>query len=55
MNYSSFIPYLAIIFITPGPSNVTALYLGAKYGIKGAKIFIKNSSIIKFCIYYINT
>ena len=53
MNYSSFIPYLAIFFITPGPSNVTVLYLGAKYGIKGSQRFIVGSALgflIKFML-----
>lgn len=53
MNYSSFIPYLAIMFITPGPSNLTSLYLGAKYGIRGAQRFIIESStgfFVKFML-----
>lgn len=53
MNYSSFIPYLFIIFITPGPSNVTVLYLGAKYGFRGSQRFIVESAagfMIKFML-----
>lgn len=34
------IVYLAVQSITPGPNNLTCLYLGATYGLKGAKRFI---------------
>lgn len=37
--------YLAIQTITPGPNNLTCLYLGANYGFKGALRFIISSGL----------
>lgn len=53
MNYSELIIYLFFMFITPGPSNVTVLYLGAEYGIRGAQRFIVESAstyLVKFLL-----
>ena len=35
--------YLAIQAITPGPNNLTCLFLGGKYGLKGSMRFISGS------------
>lgn len=40
--------YLAIQSITPGPNNLTCLYLGANYGFKGARRFIIASGTFLF-------
>lgn len=40
--------YLAIQSITPGPNNLTCLYLGANYGFKGARRFIISSGTFLF-------
>lgn len=40
--------YLAIQAITPGPNNLTCLYLGANYGFKGAQRFFISSSVFLF-------
>lgn len=43
MNTSGLLAYLTVTSITPGPSNLTALYLGAEYGIRGALRFVAES------------
>ena len=40
--------YVAIMAITPGPNNLTCLFLGARYGKGGAKKFIFGSMITLF-------
>lgn len=51
INYANLILYLSVMGITPGPNNLTCLYLGGRYGLKksmrfifasGACIFIKS-------------
>lgn len=37
--------YLFIQAITPGPNNLTCLYLGGKYGLKGSLRFISGSML----------
>ena len=48
MKYSALLIYLAIMCITPGPNNLTALYLGAEYGVRGAQRFIIESQTALF-------
>jgi len=43
MEYSPLLAYLSVTSITPGPSNLTALYLGAERGIRGAMRFVIES------------
>ena len=38
--WSALLVYLFIQSITPGPNNLTCLYLGGKYGLGGAKKFM---------------
>ena len=40
--------YLCIQCITPGPNNFTCLYLGAKYGLKGAVPYLIGSKTALF-------
>ena len=40
--------YVAIMAITPGPNNLTCLFLGARYGKGGAKRFIFGSMVTLF-------
>ena len=42
------IVYLCIQCITPGPNNLTCLYLGATYGLKGTLPFLIGSKIALF-------
>lgn len=43
INWSALATYLAIQSITPGPNNLTCLYIGANKGIKAALPFIAGS------------
>lgn len=40
--------YLAVQSITPGPNNLTCLYLGGAYGLKGVKKFLTASMTCLF-------
>ncbi|MBR0040906.1 MAG: LysE family transporter [Oscillospiraceae bacterium] len=42
------IVYLCVQCITPGPNNFTCLYLGAKYGVKGAVPYLIGSKTALF-------
>lgn len=46
MKYSALLVYLAVMCITPGPTNLTSLYLGAEYGVRGAGRFITESNSV---------
>lgn len=40
--------YLAVQSITPGPNNLTCLYLGGAYGLKGVRKFLTASMLCLF-------
>lgn len=43
MNISAMLIYMAVTAITPGPNNLTCLYLGATVKLKGARPFLFGS------------
>ena len=45
MAYSAMLVYMAVSMITPGPNNLTMLYLGAHYGFRGTRKFFTASAI----------
>ncbi len=40
--------YMIVMDITPGPNNLTMLYLGSRYGLKGTRKFLTASGICFF-------
>ncbi|MCQ2547060.1 MAG: LysE family transporter [Clostridia bacterium] len=40
MTFISMFIYMLIMMFTPGPNNLTMLFLGARYGIKGTRKFL---------------
>ena len=48
INYVNLIMYLSVMGITPGPNNLTCLYLGGRQGLKRCMPFILTSG---FCIF----
>lgn len=42
------IVYMAVTMITPGPNNLTMLYLGASYGFRGTRKFFTSSTVCLF-------
>lgn len=45
---ASMILYMAVMDITPGPNNLTMLYLGSRYGLSGTRKFLTASVICFF-------
>ena len=43
MDWAAMLLYIAVSSVTPGPNNLMALYLGAHYGLGGARRFIVGS------------
>ena len=43
MDWAAMLLYIAVSSVTPGPNNLMALYLGAHYGLAGARKFIVGS------------
>lgn len=43
MDWAAMLLYIAVSSVTPGPNNLMALYLGAHYGLAGARKFIIGS------------
>lgn len=48
MVYSSMLIYMVATMITPGPNNLTMLFLGAEYGFRGTRRFLTASTICLF-------
>lgn len=48
INYVNLTLYLSVMGITPGPNNLTCLYLGGRYGLKGSMSFIVTSTACIF-------
>ena len=46
--YSAMLVYMAVSMITPGPNNLTMLYLGAQYGFRGTRRFFTASAVCLF-------
>ena len=40
--------YMAVTMITPGPNNLTMMFLGSQYGLKGTRKFLIASTICLF-------
>ena len=43
MDWAAMLLYIAVSSVTPGPNNLMSLYLGAHYGLAGARKFIVGS------------
>lgn len=43
MDWAAMLLYIAVSSVTPGPNNLMSLYLGAHYGLSGARKFIVGS------------
>ena len=43
MGWAAMLLYIAVSSVTPGPNNLMSLYLGAHYGLAGARKFIVGS------------
>ena len=43
MDWAAMLLYIAVSSVTPGPNNLMSLYLGAHYGLGGARKFIVGS------------
>ena len=43
MDWAAMLLYIAVSSVTPGPNNLMSLYLGAHYGLAGARRFIVGS------------
>lgn len=43
MDWTAMLLYIAVSAVTPGPNNLMSLYLGAHYGLVGARKFIVGS------------
>lgn len=48
MVYSSMLVYMAVTMITPGPNNLTMLFLGAEHGFGGTRKFLTASTVCLF-------
>ncbi|MDO4809317.1 MAG: LysE family transporter [Eubacteriales bacterium] len=46
--FTSMLVYMIVMDITPGPNNLTMLYLGSRYGLKGTRKFLTASVICFF-------
>ena len=46
--FTAMLVYMIVMDITPGPNNLTMLYLGSRYGLKGTRKFLTASVICFF-------